>query len=636
MMHPVAYFDLVFLAAVLFGLVGLIKSWKSVLQRGTKLLLAVLLVFMGSYGFCLGLEWSGITEALDTLEDFIGALIPMWWAFVFYAFVHEITHRDIRESEEKYRSVVANIPGVVWTTDENGRTTFISSNVEMIYGYTPEEIYKEGEELWIGRIHPDDVDKVKDAFEAVFKKGLSLDVEYRIRRRDGEWIWLHDRSIGAYERGGLWYADGVFSEITGRKRAEEQLQAVNQQLMASEQQLRASNQQLVASEQQLRASNQQLAASGQELRESQHLLDATINNSPAVIYVKNLAGCYLLVNKSYEEILGISCEEMLGKTDEVLFPKDVAEKFRVNDERALESEFPLEFEEVALHANGELHTYISTKFSLRDSSGSPYAICGISTDITERKRLEDQERKHHEELVHFSRLTVAGELASGMAHELNQPLTAIANYAMACQRMIDLEKVDLSMIREATEEIAGQAMRGGEIIRRMRDFVRKQGPQRVEADFNEIVREAVDLVKMRAKDSGATLQLEFSDKPLMVFADKIQIEQVLVNLLQNGFDSMAQVKPCDRVLTVRTSRTDEDMVEIAVEDRGAGLSGGDAEKVFESFFTTKADGLGIGLSISRSIVEEHEGRIWATPNPQKGTTFRVALPAGVASGEDII
>ena len=538
----------------------------------------------------------------------------MWWAFVFYGFVHEIAHRDIRENEEKYRSLVANIPDVIWTTDENGRTTFISSNVKMVYGYTPEEIYKEGEELWFGRIHPDDVDKVKDAFEAVFKKRVSLDVEYRIRRRDGEWIWLLDRSIGAYERDGVQYADGVFSEITDRKRAEEKLRSINQQLMASEQQLRASNQQLEASE--------------QELRESQHLLDATINNSPVVIYVKNLAGRYLLVNKTYEEILGMSREEMLGKTDDALFPKDVAEKFRVNDERAVVSDLPVEFEEVALHANGELHTYISTKFPLRDSEGSPYAVCGISTDITERKQLAEQERKHHAQLAHFSRLTVAGELASGMAHELNQPLTAITTYAQACRRMIDSGDADPAKIRDAAGEIAAQAMRGGEIIRRMRGFVRKQAPQRVRADLNEIVREAIELVRTQARRSEVMLQLEFSEEPLTVLADKVQIQQVIVNLLQNSFESMSKVDACDRIVTVRTSRTDQGMMEVAVEDKGTGLPGSDREKVFESFFTTKSDGLGIGLSISRSIIEEHQGHIWATPNPQKGTTFRVALLSG--------
>lgn len=600
MMRTVAYFDLVSLAAVLFGLAGLIRSWKSALQSGTKLLLAGLLVFMAFYSVCLGIEWSGVSAALDRLEDFIGALIPMWWAFVFYAFVHEITHRDIRDSEEKYRSLVVNIPDVVWTSDENGRTTFISSNVKMIYGYAPEEIYKEGEALWFGRIHPDDVAKVKDAFEAVFEKGVSLDVEYRIRRRDGEWIWLLDRSIGAYERGGVQYADGVFSEITARKRAEEKLRSVNQQLAASE----------------------------QELRESQHLLDATINNSPAVIYVKNLAGRYLLVNKAYEKILGMSREEILGKTDEALFPKDVADKFWENDERAVESDLPVEFEEVALHANGELHTYISTKFSLRDSDGSPYAVCGISTDITERKQLAEREREHHAQLAHFSRLTVAGELASGMAHELNQPLTAITTYAQACRRMIDSGDADPAKIRDAAGEIAAQAMRGGEIIRRMRGFVRKQAPQRVKADLNEIVREAIELVKTQAQHSEVTLQLEFSEEPLMVLADKVQIQQVVVNLLRNGFESMAETAACERVVTVRTSRTDQGMIEVAVEDKGAGLSGSDREKIFESFFTTKSDGLGIGLSISRSIIEEHEGHIWATPNPDKGTSFRVALPSG--------
>jgi PAS domain S-box-containing protein len=126
----------------------------------------------------------------------------------------------IHRSEQKYRSLVANIPDVVWTTDQTGRTTFIGSNVKRVYGYTPEEIYQEGEQLWFGRIHPDDVDTVKQSYEAVFEKGVQLDIEYRIRRKDGEWIWLRDRSIGAYEIDGVKYADGVFFDITELKRAE--------------------------------------------------------------------------------------------------------------------------------------------------------------------------------------------------------------------------------------------------------------------------------------------------------------------------------------------------------------------------------------------------------------------------------
>ncbi|MHC4113026.1 MAG: PAS domain S-box protein, partial [Planctomycetota bacterium] len=130
---------------------------------------------------------------------------------------------SLKESEAKYRSLVTNIPDVVWTTDEKGNTTFISENIESVYGYTPEEIYTKGGKLWFGRIHPDDLEKVKDSFKSVFEKGKQLDLEYRIRRKDGEWIWIQDRSIGAYEKGGVKYADGIFSDITERKKAESAL-----------------------------------------------------------------------------------------------------------------------------------------------------------------------------------------------------------------------------------------------------------------------------------------------------------------------------------------------------------------------------------------------------------------------------
>ena len=172
------------------------------------------------------------TPVKDHQGNVVGVLGIFW----------DITERKRAEeklkiSEEKYRTLVSNVPDVIWSTSVKGETTFISSNIEKIYGYTPEEIYKGGEHLWFGRISPEDVDKVKEAYLALFEKGTTFDIEYRIQRKDGRWIWLHDRSIATYEKEGVWYSDGIFTDITERKRAEEELRSAYETLRSTQAQL---------------------------------------------------------------------------------------------------------------------------------------------------------------------------------------------------------------------------------------------------------------------------------------------------------------------------------------------------------------------------------------------------------------
>jgi len=462
-MHPVAYFDLICFLTLIFGLIVLLKCWKSGFERGTKLLLAGLVAFMLIYSLCLALEWSGTTSALESLENFIGALIPMWWAFVFHAFIHETTNRELRRSEEKYRNVVEDQTELIVRWLPDGSRTFVNDSYCRYFGLSYEEAMGTS---FFDLINEEDRDAVRRRVASISPSDPVSSSEHRIVRPDGSLGWNQ------------WTDRGIF-----------------------------------------------------------------------------------------------------------------------------------------------------------DEQGRFVEFQSVGRDITQRKRLEEQEQRHQAQLVHISRLTVAGELASGLAHELNQPLAAIGNYGQVCQRMIDSGNVDLSKLHKAVREISGQAMRGGEIIRRMRDFVRKQEASRSVADFNEIVREAIELMRMQARDGRVTLQIELADEPLPVMADTVQIQQVIVNIMQNGFDAMAEVDECDRVLTVRTSRKDESTVEIAVVDRGPGMSEEAFERMFESFFTTKSKGLGIGLSISRSIIEGHGGHIWAAPNPGGGATFRFELPLKTGRNE---
>jgi PAS domain S-box-containing protein len=297
----------------------------------------------------------------------------------------DITER--KRSLEDLERIFSLSGYMVAIADLEGHFKKISPTFPHVLGYSPEDLLSHSH---LDFIHPDDKARTIAAIEEVLSTGTELiGFENRYRCKDGGYKWLRWSSRSVVEEG-LTFA--IAHDITERKLAEEEV----------------------------RAANEQLAASEQELRDSRHLLDATINNSPAVIYVKDLEGRHLLVNKSYEKVIGKSSKEMLGETDEAFFPKEVAEKLRTNDLLALESDAPLEFEEMALHASGKMHTYMSTKFALRNEDGTPYAICGISADITQRKRVEDA----IERIVSQGASSLGQEFLDGMAKQLCEVLVA--------------------------------------------------------------------------------------------------------------------------------------------------------------------------------------------------------------------
>jgi len=217
-------------------------------------------------------------------------------------------------------------------------------------------------------------------------------------------------------------------------------------------------------------------------------------------------------------------------------------------------------------------------------------------------------------------------MAAGLAHEINQPLSAIVSYAKGCARRMRAGLGQPDELLQAMEEIATQAGRADQIVRRLRDFVRKRAPRRERVELNELVRGAARLIAGEVAERRITLRLELAAGMPPVEVDSIQIEQVILNLVRNGFEAMHNPHPEQSVLSIRTAIVDRDAVEVAVCDAGEGLSVEHADRLFDPFFTTKPQGLGMGLSISRSIVEAHGGRLWATRNPERGTTFRFTVP----------
>jgi two-component system, LuxR family, sensor kinase FixL len=257
-------------------------------------------------------------------------------------------------------------------------------------------------------------------------------------------------------------------------------------------------------------------------------------------------------------------------------------------------------------------------------SGGTRSFTGFVRDLTERQ--ETQQRLHdlQAELIHMSRFTAMGEMASTLAHELNQPLTAVASYLNGCRRLLDgSESVQHLMLRDAIDRAAGQALRAGQIIRRLRQFVSRGESERNVENLAKLIEEASALALVGIKETGVRVGFAFDERVSFVLADKIQVQQVILNLMRNAIEAMQETTR--RELTISTAEQPDDMVEIRVTDTGPGIAAEIVAKLFQPFVTSKPHGMGVGLSISRTIVEAHGGTLRADPNPEGGTIFRLTL-----------
>jgi two-component system sensor kinase FixL len=264
-------------------------------------------------------------------------------------------------------------------------------------------------------------------------------------------------------------------------------------------------------------------------------------------------------------------------------------------------------------------------------SGGERFFTGFIRDLTERKATEARLQELQSELIHVSRLTALGEMASALAHELNQPLAAIANYLKGSSRLLEgAEGGGVATVRDAVDKAAAQALRAGQIIRRLREFVTRGESERHAESLARMAEEASALALVGLREQSASVRFEIDPSADRVLADRVQIQQVLLNLIRNAVEAMEGVAPDRRALVFSTHPAADSMVEARVSDTGPGISEEIAAMVFQPFVTTKPTGMGVGLSISRTIVEAHGGRIWVDANPGGGTIFHLTLPAAPA------
>jgi two-component system sensor kinase FixL len=267
---------------------------------------------------------------------------------------------------------------------------------------------------------------------------------------------------------------------------------------------------------------------------------------------------------------------------------------------------------------------------LRDERGQPAAVLETNTDVTDRNRAADELNQARAQLAHVSRVTTLGELAASIAHELNQPLAAIVTNGEVCLRWLDRDPPDLQETRDGVTRMIQGARRASEVIARLRALSRRETSERRPIDIGEVVNEVVALTQREMFAQRVTLRLDVKAS-LMAVGDRIQLQQVMMNLLLNGIQAMSHINDRPRELAVRAAPDGDGQVVISVRDSGVGIAPEDEPRLFQAFFTKRADGMGMGLSISRSIIESHGGRIWVSRNDGPGATFHFTVPQAEAA-----
>jgi PAS domain S-box-containing protein len=488
----------------------------------------------------------------------------------------QATH-ELRESEKRLQDILDNEAAAIYLKDVEGRYQLINRHWEGAFGIRREDaVGKTGHDLFPAA--------VADALQANDRKVLAarqpLQIEETLLPR-GEPRTYVSVKFPLFDSGGVPVGVcGISTDITALKQTEA------------------------------------------GLRRSEAVLSALIENTTDAIWSVDRNGLITFMNavarRRFRERFGAEPDRRnYGRQMDRTLRAPVFTLFR----RAFRGEH-VQIESPVPGPDGERHFLLSIHPIVEN--GVITGATAFSKDVTERKRAEAQARQHQADLAHVLRLNTMGEMAAGLAHEINQPLGAIANYAQGCTRRLRNQSIDPAGLAPIIDEIAREALRAGEIIRRLRDLIRKEGPQQAPVDLNALIRESTHIIEPEAQQSGIRLELALASDLPPVTCDSIQIEQVLLNLLLNGVEAVqATSGNGERSLVVTSATAGGAGIEVAIRDSGGGVPEAD---VFQPFFSTKPNGLGMGLSISRSIIEAHGGRLWAARNPDHGSTFRFTLP----------
>ena len=498
----------------------------------------------------------------------------------------------LQQSEENYRRLIANLPDVTWTSDAQGHTTYISPNVEEVFGFTPAEIVERGDEVWLGRIHPVDAPRVLHAYTALFEQNHPFNEEYRVQRKDGEWIWVHDRSFATHEVEGTRFADGVFSDITRRKQAE-----------------------------------QMLASSEERLR-------SLIESTQDWVWEVDAHGRYTYCSPRVKNLLGYEPEEVLGRTPFDFMDPDEAGRCGARFASIVEARAPLRnLENTNLHKNGRSVILETNGLAILDENGDLVGYRGIDRDITER-RLAERELQRAKDAAEAAN-RAKSEFLANMSHEIRTPLNGILGMVdMTVETDLTSQQRDyLGIVKDSAESLLS-------IINDILDFSKIEAGKldfdSAPFDLRDALAPTVRALAVSAQRKGLALNYFVAPEiPRVLVGDPGRVRQILLNLVGNAvkFTERGQV-----TVQLQQDSADSENVwlHLSVADTGVGIAPDRLNAVFDAFdqadtsTTRRYGGTGLGLTIARKLTEMMAGRIYVESTLGIGSTFHCNLRLGNA------
>jgi PAS domain S-box-containing protein len=485
--------------------------------------------------------------------------------------------RSLHESERRFRDMADNAPVMTWITGPDSRCEYVNKGW---LDFTGRALSQERGFGWVHSLHEDDRQRCMAIYQSSFSARCEFEVDYRLRRRDGVYRWILARGVPRYGDNGEFVGFiGSALDVTDRRRQES------------------------------------------ALRQSEERYRAVVDSQTELVCRFTPDLTLTFVNEAYCKFLGKRREEVLGSKVSTYLPADTRDQLPRYVAHALSGDGPVEWQCEVISPDGSRGWQHWTCKAIDGAREVADELQAIGHDMTDRKRAEEVQRR----LAHTARLAAVGELTAMVAHEVNQPLCAILSNAEAAETLLSRDDPPLETIREIIRDIRDDDLRADEVIRGIRSLVGRREMQIQPVDLNRIITHVLRLVSGDALFRRVRIVRAFDESLPMVAADQPQIEQVLLNLIVNGMDAMQATPEAERELSVQTRMHAADLVEVVVSDHGCGIPPEKLPELFDSFFTTKPEGMGVGLSIARWIVLAHGGRIWAANGAQGGAEFRFTL-----------
>jgi PAS domain S-box-containing protein len=482
--------------------------------------------------------------------------------------------------DEQLRAIIETIPALVWSARSDGSAEFFNHRWLDYAGLSYDEARDWG---WAKVVHPEDLNRLVEYYRAMLASGEPGEIEARLRRFDGEYRWFLFWASPLCDESGKavrWYGTNV--DIEDRKCAEE------------------------------------------SARRSELSFRRIVETIPALVWCASPDGELTYVNQRILDYTGASLGD-LARAGWVSFlhPDDVQHTVAMWSE-AVQSGRPHDVQYRLRKHDGTYRWFHVLGQAMVDATGRVTQWYGLLIDIDDRKNIEEALRRTETRLARATQVATVGELAASIAHEINQPLGAVVTNAYACLRWLSGESANLGKAREAAKRIVRDGKATGEVVGRIRALFKRTPVQHVTLDLNGLIVEVVRLLGAELSKRRVAMETELQKDLQSVLGDRVQIQQLVLNLLMNGLDAMDSISDRPKRIVIRSQQSNPATALVEIEDSGIGLA--DCERAFEPFFTTKEHGMGMGLTICRSIAEGHNGKLWATANRTFGTTFRFTLP----------